>query len=120
VKQDKELHDIERIVPRYQFEVRFKIEMHGAVEKQVTEGWARDLSETGLGAFVARELPLGELATLQIPLPDGVELSIPARVTRNIGTQYGFQFTAMTAAQRTEILRVLTQSKELPYVSTGV
>ena len=114
--RDKQLEEVARIVPRYQFEVRFKIEIERLDGTLVTEGWARDLSESGLGAFVAKELLLGELAKLRIPLPGGVELVIPARVTRSLGTQYGFQFTALSLTQRKEILRVLANSKAIPYI----
>jgi len=118
VKIDKQREGVERIVPRHQFEARFKIEIERLEGTLVTEGWARDLSESGVGAFVATELHVGELATLRILLPDGVELVIPAKVTRSLGTQYGFQFTALSLTQRREILRVLANSKTIPYVST--
>jgi len=120
VTKDKQVEAVERIVPRHQFEARFKIEMERAGEAVGTEGWARDLSESGLGAFVATELLPGERVVLRIPLPDGVELVIPARVTRNLGTQYGFQFTALSLTQRQQILRVLARSKVIPYVPTLV
>ena len=112
---DKQLEGAARIVPRHQFEVRFKIEIERPEGTLATEGWARDLSESGLGAFVAKELLVGELATLRIPFPDGIELVIPAKVTRSLGTQYGFQFTALSLAQRKEILRVLAKSEAIPY-----
>jgi hypothetical protein len=67
------------------------------------EGWARDLSESGLGAFVARELIVGELVTIEILLSPSRELTIPAKVARGVGTQYGFQFTALSGEQREEI-----------------
>jgi len=116
VKKGKQLEGVERIVPRYQFEARFKIEIERLGGRLTTEGWARDLSESGLGAFVATELLVGETATLRIPLPDGVELVVPAKVSRSLGTQYGFQFTALSLTQRKEILRMLAQSKPIPYV----
>ena len=59
------------------------------------EGWARDISETGISAFVAQGLMVGELASLEIPLASSHWHSIPAKVARCIGTQYGFQFTAL-------------------------
>jgi len=69
----------------------------------VTDGWARDLSESGLGAFVAFQLVMDELVTLEIPLAFSERLILPAKVTRCLGTQYGFRFTALSAAQRTII-----------------
>jgi hypothetical protein len=116
VKIDKQCDGVERIVPRHEFEARFKIEIDRLEGTLVTEGWARDLSESGMGAFVATELVVGELAKLRIPLPDGVELVVPARVSRSLGTQYGFQFTALSLTQRKEILRVLGKSRAIPYI----
>ena len=83
------------------------------------EGWARDLSESGLGAFVAQALVLGEFVTLEIPLPDSDNQVIPAKVTRTLGTEYGFQFTALSAAQRTRIRATLKGHPSVPFHSTG-
>ena len=78
-----------------------------------TEGWARDMSESGVGAFVAAPLLVGESVTLTIPLPTG-EVVIPAKVRRNLGTQYGFEFTALSTEQRQQIASVLAKSRTLP------
>jgi hypothetical protein len=102
---------IERILPRYQFEVRMRIEVVRERETRLTEGWARDLSESGLGAFVGAELFVGELATLRVPLPNQIELVIPAKITRNVGTEYGFQFTALSPVQRDQLRSVMVRSK---------
>jgi len=111
VKQESE----ERILPRHHFEARIKIEILRGRKKFETEGWARDLSESGVGAFVGADLDVGELATLRIPLGPGNELVIPARITRNLGTEYGFQFTALSQTQRAQIRHVLGASKAIPY-----
>jgi len=113
VESDKQV-GVERILPRHQFEARIKIEIVRAGENRLTEGWARDLSESGLGAFVGAELFLGEFATLKIPMPNGTELVIPARIIRNLGTEYGFQFTALSRQQRDEIRSILSVSKIIP------
>ena len=104
-----------RIVPRYPFEVRFKIRVDRSGAILDTEGWARDLSESGVGAFVATALVVGESATLRIPFPNGRELVIPARVARKSGTQYGFSFTALSPEQRGHILRAFAGKKAIPY-----
>ena len=98
---------VERVLPRHQFDARVKIEVVRERETRATEGWARDLSESGLGAFVGMQLVVGELATLKIPLRNEVELVIPAKITRNFGTEYGFQFTALSRQQRDQIHSVL-------------
>jgi mono/diheme cytochrome c family protein len=61
------------------------------------QGWARDLSESGLGVFIVAELVVGELVTLEILLRASRKEVITVQVTRRLGTQYGFQFTALSA-----------------------
>lgn len=112
-ESDKQV-GVERILPRYQFEARVKIEVVRERETRSMAGWARDLSESGLGAFVGAKLFRGELATVRIPLRNEIELVIPARITRNLGTEYGFQFTALSRKQREQIRSVLAVSKIIP------
>lgn len=83
-----------------------------------TDCWARDLSESGLGAFVATSLALGEPATLEIPLPGGHELVIPSIVARNEGTQYGFRFMALSSRQRNLIHRAILGKTAIPFTSS--
>ncbi len=106
VDADKPL-GVERVLPRHQFEARVKIEVQRERGVSSAEGWARDLSESGLGAFVGMQLVVGEVATLRIPLANGVELVVPAKITRNFGTEYGFRFTALSREQRDQINDVL-------------
>jgi hypothetical protein len=106
---------IKRILPRYEFEARVKIEVLRGAKKFSTEGWARNLSESGMRAFVGAELFIGELATLGIPLRAGLELVVPAEITRSLGTEYGFQFTALSPRQRDQIRSILAVSKVIPY-----
>jgi len=89
-----------RIAPRYVFEARIRINIERYDRKFVTDGWARDLSESGLGAFVAFGLAMDEHVILEIPLTLSAKLLLPAKVARCLGTEYGFRFTALSAAQR--------------------
>ena len=100
---DRPAGSANRIVPRYLFEARIRVRAQRDGENTVTDGWARDISESGLGAFVARELTVGEVVMLEISLGPTGELMIPAKVARCLGTQYGFQFTALSADQRARI-----------------
>ena len=113
VETDKPAGD--RILPRHFFEARVKIELARKPVAINVEGWARDLSESGLGAFVGTKLFIGEHAILKIPLPQEVEVTIPAVVARNLGTQYGFRFTALSRQQRDELRRALAVRKPVPY-----
>ena len=78
-----------------------------------------NLSESGLGAFVADALIVGESVTLEIPLPDCDKQVIPAKVVRALGTEYGFQFTALSGEQRRQILATLKERPAIPYHGAG-
>jgi len=86
--------------PRHVFETTIQILLQRDSARLSLPGWARNLRESGLGAFVAESLILGESVTLEIPLPDCDKQTIPAKVVRALGTEYGFQFTAMSPEQR--------------------
>ena len=109
------LNSDNRIAVRHVFEARILIRFARGEQKFSAQGWARDLSESGLGAFVAERLELGELVTLQVPLGDSGKETIAAKVARQLGTQYGFQFTAMSAKQRRAIQSALKTQKEIPF-----
>lgn len=104
---------MERITPRYVFEARIRIRAQRASQDLATEGWARDISETGISAFVAQGLIIGELVTVEIPLASSRWHSIPAKVARCIGTQYGFQFMALSPDQRENIRLAVRDHPEI-------
>ena len=108
-----------RISPRHGFETRILIRLERNGRKLSLQGWVRNLSESGLGAFVAETLTLGEPVTLEIPLPDSEKQVIPATVVRALGTEYGFQFTALSAEQRQQIRKTLEERPVIPYHDTG-
>ncbi len=107
-----------RISPRHVFETKVRICLLQR-ESPYLQGWTRNLSETGLNAFVAQALGLGESVSLQIPLVDSVQHVIPAKVVRAQGTEYGFQFTALSAEQRMQIRATLKGRPEIPYPDSG-
>ena len=104
-----------RIAARYVFESRILISICRGSQNFAAQGWARDLSESGLGAFVAENLVIGELVTLQVPLGVSGSEMITAKVARQLGTQYGFQFTALSVEQRLGIQGVLKGQTTIPY-----
>jgi hypothetical protein len=104
-----------RIAARYVFESRILIRFCRDSQKFAAPGWVRDLSESGLGAFVAENLVIGELVTLQIPIGVSGKEVIAAKVSRQLGTEYGFQFTALSAEQRLCIQAALKGQTEIPY-----
>jgi hypothetical protein len=108
-----------RIAIRYVFESRILIRLHRGSQSLAVSGWARDLSESGLGAFVAEGLAIGELVSLEIPLPTSGKEVIPSTVTRQLGTQYGFQFTALSAEQRSSIRAALQGHPVIPFAEVN-
>ena len=79
----------------------------------------RLLGEGVVDPFVAHALVLGESVTLEIPLPDSDKQVISAKVARALGTEYGFQFTALSAEQRSRIRATLKGHQAIPYHGTG-
>ena len=102
--------DSKRISSRYVFEARFRISVQRHGKSLVFEGRARDISESGLGAFVGQALSAGELVTLAIPVPGLEKASLQAKVARVLGTEYGFQFLTLSPVQRSHI-QVLVQNR---------
>jgi hypothetical protein len=103
-----------RIAARYVFEARIRIRLHRDGHKVTVQGWARDLSEGGLSAFVGQGPELGDSVTLEIGLPTRRE-TIDAKVARQLGTQYGFQFAALSAEQRVRIRSLLGGKTAIPW-----
>jgi hypothetical protein len=110
---------VDRISPRHVFETRIQILLQRDSAKLGLQGWVRNLSESGLGAFVAEALIVGESVTLEIPLPDCDKQVVPAKVVRAMGTEYGFQFTALSAEQRRQIRATLQGRPAIPYHGAG-
>jgi hypothetical protein len=104
----------DRIAPRHLFEARMRIRLQRSSQKLTAQGWTRDLSESGLSAFVAEPLIVGELVVLEVSLPISDRMVIPAQVARRLGTEYGFQFTALSRAQRSIIQGILKGQPEIP------
>jgi PilZ domain len=107
------------ISPRHRFEARINIRLHRGAETINLLGWARDLSESGLRAFVADPLEKCESVFCEIPLFDNHKQVIPAKVVRSLGTDYGFEFTALSAEQRSHIQAVLRTCPPLPRPQSG-
>ncbi|MGA2966240.1 MAG: PilZ domain-containing protein [Terriglobales bacterium] len=110
---------VDSISPRRAFETRILIRLERHGQKLSLQGWARDLSESGLGAFVADALLPGEFVTLEIPLLDSAKQVVPAKVSRALGTAYGFQFTALSSEQRRQILATLDERPALADSTTA-
>src|SRR5215468_10843483 len=107
------------ISPRHRFEARIDIRLQRGEQALTLSGWARDLSESGLRAFVADPLEKGESVICEIPLSDNDKQVIPAKVVRSLGTDYGFEFTALSPEQRHHIQSALQQCPALSRPQAG-
>jgi hypothetical protein len=116
---DDAMGSLDKISPRHVFETTIRILLQRDSARHSLPGWARNLSESGLGAFVAESLIVGESVTLEIPLPDCDKQVIPAKVVRALGTEYGFQFTALSAEQRRQIRATLKERPAIPHHGAG-
>jgi hypothetical protein len=103
-----------RIATRHVFESRIQVTVRRGANTVTVQGWTRDLSDSGLGAFVAENLEIGEVVSLQIDVGSSEKSTIAARVARKLGTQYGFQFTALSPKQRVSIQALLKGKAILP------
>ena len=56
---DDAMDSVDKIAPRHMFEARIEILVQRDGTKLSLQGWARNLSESGLKAFVAEALVLG-------------------------------------------------------------
>jgi len=114
---DRETGQAGRISPRHVFEATIRIRLERDGKKLSLPGWARNLSETGLGGFVAEPLTLGEIVILEIPLAKSApgDEAIPAKVVRVLGTEFGFQFTALSPEQRRQIRAKLEEGPAIFY-----
>ena len=116
---DDAMGSLDRISPRHVFETMIQILLQRDSTELSLQGWVRNLSESGLGAFVADALIVGESVTLEIPLPNYDKQVIPAKVVRALGTEYGFQFTALSGEQRRQILATLKERPAIPNHGAG-
>jgi c-di-GMP-binding flagellar brake protein YcgR len=71
---------------------------------RAVQGRIRDLSEGGLGCFVAGDLEPGQIVLVEFPLPKSrQDLVLRARVLRHATSHYGFEFLQVSPAVLEEI-----------------
>jgi c-di-GMP-binding flagellar brake protein YcgR len=109
--------DPKRISGRFEF----RIEFSGVVQRYGKEvsfrGWSRDLSESGMGAYIPVELREGEQVNLDLTLEAGApKLRVAAKVRRAQGFEYGFEFVTLSATQRAAITSAVAHCGDAPYL----
>lgn len=97
---------IRRRYARYCFEEDIRIgvlkQAPSLMAPSFVAGRAIDLGEGGVGAYTTSDLLIGETVHLHIPLPAG-EVRLPACIRYRHGSDYGFEFLALGAAEREHI-----------------
>jgi PilZ domain len=96
-----------RRYPRLAIDVRIQVKMFQSGEFRTCWGRSTELGRDGIGATLTADLELGEIVTLEIPLPLSTRpLEIRAIVRYCYGLHYGFEFLTLTEMQRETIGRV--------------
>jgi len=86
--------------PRYRSEFPLTVTLFSGNEHQNLAGHCRDLSEGGIGALIAAELKLGEVASLAFSLPGmPQEWRVRAVLRHRRGYHYGFEFLSLSEEQ---------------------
>lgn len=99
-----------RAHPRYLMDQRLIVR-----SQSVLHGRTKDISEGGLGATVAGEVPSNALIELHFHLPDSTTpMKITAEVRYRQGFQYGFRFLAATEQQKKQIREALIDMQPAP------
>jgi hypothetical protein len=105
--------------PRFRAEFRVAVSYLLGSKHQKIEGHCRDLSEAGIGILLAEELGTGEVVGLSFLFPGSLVASsaipweVRAVVRYRRGYQYGFEFLALTAEQRTLLGNYLMDKEQV-------
>lgn len=96
-----------RRYPRLAIDVRIQVKMFQSGEFRTCWGRSTELGRDGIGATLTADLEVGEIVTLEIPLPLSTHpLEIRAIVRYCYGLHYGFEFLTLTEMQRETLGRV--------------
>jgi c-di-GMP-binding flagellar brake protein YcgR len=89
---------------RHRLESRLLVTEARQGSTRAVQGRIRDLSEGGVGCFVAGDLEPGQIVVVEFPLPKGrQDLVLRARVLRHAASHYGFEFLQVSPTVLEEI-----------------
>jgi hypothetical protein len=96
-----------RRFPRYPLDVKLTVHVFRAGENVSYWGRSNELGADGIGATLTGTLESGEVVAMEVLLPmAGYPMKFRALVRYRDGLRHGFEFLALTAAQREEVRRV--------------
>jgi hypothetical protein len=96
-----------RLFDRHQFDLRLKLIINLYGRLNVIHGRTRDLSFSGMGVTLVRNVEHGTpcLLVLKFPKVD-YEVRLPAVVTHGSGSRFGLQFHKLSGEQRLLIQKI--------------
>lgn len=96
-----------RRFPRYQFDTKIKAHVFRGGETADFWGRSTELGLDGIGGTLTGEVEPGEVVTMELPLPlSPYPLKLRAIVRYRRGLHHGFEFLAITRADRDALTRV--------------
>ena len=96
-----------RRFPRYPLDVKVTVYVFREGENVSFWGRSNELGADGIGATLTGTLECGEVVAMELMLPMASHpMKFRALVRYRDGLRHGFEFLALTAAQRGEIRRV--------------
>jgi hypothetical protein len=96
-----------RRFPRHVLDVRVSVHAFRAGESISFWGRSSEIGADGIGATLTGELEPGEVVSMELVLPmASFPIKFRALVRYRDGLRHGFEFLALSAAQRDEIRRV--------------
>ena len=96
-----------RRYPRFSIDVRMQVKMFQGGEFQSCWGRSTEIGQDGIGGTLTGELEIGEIVTLEIPLPlSPYPLKVRAIARYRQGLHYGFEFLTLNDNQRDTVMRV--------------
>ena len=96
-----------RTFDRHRFDLRIKLVFNRNGRADVVHGRTRDLSFSGMGVVLSREVTHGTPCILLLKFPKtDIEVQLPAVVAHGKGFRYGVQFQSLTGEQKLLIQKI--------------
>src|SRR6476660_5714457 len=94
-----------RRYPRFPMDVRVSAKVFRADAQVALWGRSIEFGQDGIGVTLTGELEPGEVATLELTLPNSIPMKLRALVRYRDGLRHGFEFLARDEVQREAIRR---------------